>query len=74
MSVSREYPAAPLVGVGIFVLRGERCLIAQRGHPPLVAPRHSIHGSISRRARSAWASFRPSLPPRTRPGSGGKRA
>ncbi len=34
MSVSREYPAAPLVGVGIFVVRGERCLIAQRGHPP----------------------------------------
>lgn len=34
MSVNREYPAAPLVGVGIFVLRGDRCLIAQRGHPP----------------------------------------
>jgi 8-oxo-dGTP diphosphatase len=34
MSVSREYPAAPLVGVGVFVLRGDRCLIAQRGHPP----------------------------------------
>lgn len=34
MSDSREYPASPLVGVGVFVLRGDRCLIAQRGHPP----------------------------------------
>ncbi len=34
MSVNREYPIAPLVGVGIFVIRGERCLLAQRGHAP----------------------------------------
>jgi ADP-ribose pyrophosphatase YjhB (NUDIX family) len=32
--VSREYPPCPLVGVGVFVLRGDRCLIVQRGHEP----------------------------------------
>jgi ADP-ribose pyrophosphatase YjhB (NUDIX family) len=34
MSVSREYPASPIVGVGVFVLRGDRCLIVRRGRPP----------------------------------------
>ena len=33
-SISREYPPCPLVGVGVFVLRGDRCLIVQRGHEP----------------------------------------
>jgi ADP-ribose pyrophosphatase YjhB (NUDIX family) len=34
VAVPREYPPCPLVGVGIFVLRGEQCLIVQRGHEP----------------------------------------
>jgi 8-oxo-dGTP diphosphatase len=34
MSVSREYPASPIVGVGVFVLQGDRCLIVRRGNPP----------------------------------------
>jgi 8-oxo-dGTP diphosphatase len=31
---SREYPASPIVGVGVFVLQGDRCLIVRRGNPP----------------------------------------
>jgi ADP-ribose pyrophosphatase YjhB (NUDIX family) len=34
VSVSREYPTSPIVGVGVFVLKGDRCLIVRRGHPP----------------------------------------
>jgi 8-oxo-dGTP diphosphatase len=30
----REYPAAPLLGVGAIVLDGPRVLLIQRGHPP----------------------------------------
>ena len=34
MSDSREYPASPIVGVGVVVLRGDRCLVVRRGRPP----------------------------------------
>lgn len=34
MTVSREYPPCPLVGVGVFVLRGDRCLVVRRGGSP----------------------------------------
>jgi 8-oxo-dGTP diphosphatase len=34
MAVSREYPAHPMVGVGVIVLRGEQVLLARRGHEP----------------------------------------
>jgi ADP-ribose pyrophosphatase YjhB (NUDIX family) len=30
----REYPAAPLVGVGVVVVDGERILVVRRGRPP----------------------------------------
>lgn len=30
----REYPKAPLVGIGIIVLRGEEVLLIKRGRPP----------------------------------------
>ena len=32
--MSREYPDAPRVGVGIVVLRGEQVLLVRRGRPP----------------------------------------
>jgi ADP-ribose pyrophosphatase YjhB (NUDIX family) len=32
----REYPAAPLLGVGAIVVDGPRVLLVQRGHPPAV--------------------------------------
>jgi 8-oxo-dGTP diphosphatase len=31
----REYPAAPIVGVGAIVIRDGHVLLARRGHPPL---------------------------------------
>jgi ADP-ribose pyrophosphatase YjhB (NUDIX family) len=41
----REYPAAPLVGVGAIVLEGERVLLVQRGRPPGVG-KWSIPGGL----------------------------
>jgi len=32
--VGREYPAAPVVGVGAVVLTGQRVLLVRRGRPP----------------------------------------
>lgn len=32
--MSREYPARPLVGVGVVVLRPNGVLLVRRGHPP----------------------------------------
>jgi 8-oxo-dGTP diphosphatase len=32
--MSREYPARPVIGVGIVVWHGERVLLVQRGRPP----------------------------------------
>lgn len=32
--MSREFPEAPLVGVGVLVWRGERILLIRRGRPP----------------------------------------
>ncbi len=34
MTSSREYPRSPMVGVGVVVVRGDRCLVARRGHAP----------------------------------------
>jgi ADP-ribose pyrophosphatase YjhB (NUDIX family) len=41
----REYPSAPLVGVGAIVLDGPRVLLVQRGQPP-AAGRWSIPGGL----------------------------
>jgi len=32
--MSREYPAAPMVGIGVVLLRGETVLLIKRGRPP----------------------------------------
>ncbi len=32
--MSREYPAAPIIGIGIILLRGETVLLIKRGRPP----------------------------------------
>jgi 8-oxo-dGTP diphosphatase len=36
MTSPREYPARPLVGVGVVVWHGERLLLIRRGKPPRV--------------------------------------
>jgi len=41
----REYPAAPLVGVGAVVLDGGRVLLVQRGRPPALG-RWSLPGGL----------------------------
>jgi 8-oxo-dGTP diphosphatase len=41
----REYPAAPLVGVGAIVVDGERFLLVQRGRPPALG-KWSIPGGL----------------------------
>ena len=41
----REYPAAPLVGVGAVVLDGGRVLLVQRGRPP-ARGRWSLPGGL----------------------------
>jgi ADP-ribose pyrophosphatase YjhB (NUDIX family) len=41
----REYPAAPLVGVGVIVVDGERVLVVRRGRPP-GAGRWSLPGGL----------------------------
>lgn len=33
-STGREYPARPIVGIGIVVLRGDEVLLVRRGKPP----------------------------------------
>jgi 8-oxo-dGTP diphosphatase len=33
-AVSREYPARPIVGVGVVVWHGDRVLLVRRGRPP----------------------------------------
>ncbi len=41
----REYPSAPLVGVGAIVVDGERVLLVQRGRPPALG-KWSIPGGL----------------------------
>jgi 8-oxo-dGTP diphosphatase len=36
MSVSREYPASPLVGVGAVIVENDRVLLIRRGQAPLL--------------------------------------
>lgn len=41
----REYPAAPLVGIGAVVVDGGRVLLVQRGRPPALG-RWSLPGGL----------------------------
>jgi 8-oxo-dGTP diphosphatase len=43
--MKREYPDAPLVGVGAVIVERERVLLVKRGHPPLVGE-WSIPGGV----------------------------
>jgi 8-oxo-dGTP diphosphatase len=43
--MKREYPDAPLVGVGAIIIEQNRVLLVKRGHPPL-AGEWSIPGGV----------------------------
>lgn len=43
--MKREYPDAPLVGVGAIIIEKERVVLVKRGHPPL-AGEWSIPGGV----------------------------
>jgi 8-oxo-dGTP diphosphatase len=43
--MKREYPDAPLVGVGAIIIEEDRVLLVKRGHPPL-AGEWSIPGGV----------------------------
>jgi ADP-ribose pyrophosphatase YjhB (NUDIX family) len=45
MSIKREYPESPLVGVGAIIIEGERVALVKRGHPPLQG-KWSIPGGV----------------------------
>jgi 8-oxo-dGTP diphosphatase len=53
----REYPVAPLVGVGAVVLDGGRVLLVQRGRPPGVG-RWSLPGGLVHVGESLEAAVR----------------
>ena len=43
--MKREYPDAPLVGVGAIIIEADRVVLVRRGHPPL-AGEWSIPGGV----------------------------
>ena len=43
--MKREYPDAPLVGVGAIIIEQDRVVLVKRGHPPL-AGTWSIPGGV----------------------------
>src|SRR5271165_6220015 len=43
--MKREYPDAPLVGVGAIIIEDGRVLLVKRGHPPLLGD-WSIPGGV----------------------------
>ncbi len=43
--MKREFPEAPLVGIGAIIIEGDRVLLIKRAHPPLQA-QWSIPGGV----------------------------
>jgi 8-oxo-dGTP diphosphatase len=58
--MSREYPVAPLVGIGIVVLRGDQVLLVRRGRPPALG-RWSLPGGGQELGETAEAAARREL-------------
>jgi 8-oxo-dGTP diphosphatase len=55
--MKREYPDAPLIGVGAIIVENQRVVLVKRGHPPLVGE-WSIPGGaleLGERVREAVA-------------------
>ena len=45
MTIKREYPESPLVGVGAIIIQGDQVALVKRGHPPLQG-KWSIPGGV----------------------------
>ena len=45
MTMQREFPELPLVGVGAIIIEGDRVLLAKRAHPPIQG-QWSIPGGV----------------------------
>src|SRR5579864_9761865 len=45
MSIKREYPESPLVGVGAIIIEGDHVALVKRGRPPLQG-KWSIPGGV----------------------------
>jgi ADP-ribose pyrophosphatase YjhB (NUDIX family) len=58
--MSREYPAAPMVGIGIVLIRGETVLLIRRGKPP-AAGAWSLPGGAQELGETAEAAARREL-------------
>jgi len=58
--MSREYPSAPMVGIGIILLRGEEVLLIKRGRPP-AAGAWSLPGGGQELGETAEAAARREL-------------
>jgi ADP-ribose pyrophosphatase YjhB (NUDIX family) len=58
--MTREYPAAPMVGIGIILLRGETVLLIKRGRPP-AAGAWSLPGGAQELGETAEATARREL-------------
>jgi ADP-ribose pyrophosphatase YjhB (NUDIX family) len=58
--MSREYPAAPMVGIGIVLLRGETVLLIKRGRPP-AAGEWSLPGGAQELGETAEEAARREL-------------
>jgi len=43
--MQREFPEAPLIGVGAIIIEGDRVVLVKRGHPPLLGE-WSIPGGV----------------------------
>lgn len=56
--MSREYPSAPLVGVGVVVLRERQVLLVRRGNPPLKGAWSIPGGMVELGERGAQAAAR----------------
>jgi ADP-ribose pyrophosphatase YjhB (NUDIX family) len=58
--VSREYPARPLVGIGVVVLRDDSVLLVRRGRPPAEGS-WSLPGGAQELGETAEAAARREL-------------
>jgi 8-oxo-dGTP diphosphatase len=60
MSSDREYPARPIVGIGVVVLKGDHVLLVRRGKPPNIGA-WTLPGGAQELGETAEAAARREL-------------